>query len=425
MPKTRKINPIPQDTMTSPFHWFMAAAALCLFFWLLGSIMGFVLMLVVAFGIGQLANRILPAQIPYGYLGSTVVGLAGGWLGVRLAGPWGPDLWGIRIFPGILGALLLSGGLQYYLNAERAKNLKLLKAKADPNDPFLLKELDGFILTAALGAGSNSNVYLGVPADTLQESSAVACKILKEEATSGKDTIKRYRREIQIAHKLDHPGIVKLYSWGEQGNLLFIIMEYVPGGTLSELIKPGGLPLEKVRNIMGQVAVALQHAHDQAIVHRDIKPANVLISNGRCKISDFGLGRALHDDVSLTKEGTVLGTPAYIAPEQIQGKKPTSACDQYALGVMFYELLTGRRPFLSNDSVALLMMQLQEEPKNPRELREEISEELAAVVMKMLSKDPNDRYPSVKDALKAIHNTEDNAPQEEDEGDPESDEESW
>jgi serine/threonine protein kinase/uncharacterized membrane protein YeaQ/YmgE (transglycosylase-associated protein family) len=375
--------------------------------------MGFIVMLTVGFAIGQAANRILPTQIPYGYAGSTGVGLLGAWLGTALLGDWGPAIGGLRIVPGVLGALILTGGLQYYLNAERAKALKLLKAQADPNDPYLLKELDGYVLTDILGEGSNSHVYLGVPADNLKKESAVACKILKEDATAGKDTLARYAREIKIAHRLDHSGIVKLYSWGEQGNLLFIIMEYVDGETLSEAIKPGGLPLAEVRKIMGQVATALQHAHDQSIVHRDIKPANVLVSNGHYKISDFGLGRALQDDASLTKEGTVLGTPAYIAPEQIQGKKPTPACDQYALGVMFYELLTGSRPFIANDSVALLMMQLQEKPKNPRQLREDIPENLAAVVMKMLEKEPKDRFPSVKEALRAIHETEEDEAEDE------------
>ncbi|HIB63948.1 MAG TPA: serine/threonine protein kinase [Phycisphaerales bacterium] len=264
-----------------------------------------------------------------------------------------------------------------------------------------MKELDGFVLTEALGAGSNSKVYLGVPADTLNRDSAVACKILNEEANKGKDTLARYGREIRIAHKLDHPGIVKMYSWGEQSNLLFIIMEYVEGGTLADLIKPD-LPLSEAYSYMGQIATALQHAHENDIVHRDIKPANILMQDGFCKISDFGLGRALQDDVSLTKEGTVLGTPAYIAPEQIQGKKPTAACDQYALGVLFYELLTGVRPFISNDSVALLMMQLQESPVDPRTHRAEIPEKVSAVVLRMMEKDPKKRFPSVRKALAAL-----------------------
>jgi serine/threonine protein kinase/uncharacterized membrane protein YeaQ/YmgE (transglycosylase-associated protein family) len=407
MAKTRTIKPRPSDQAISPFQWLMAATGLVLALWLLSNVAGFIVMVGVAFAIGQASNRILPAQIPYGYLGSTGVGLAGAVLGTRLLGQWGPSVAGLRLIPGVLGALILTVALQYKLNSDRAKSLEVIKAKADPNDPFLMKELDGYILTEHLGSGSNAKVYLGVPADNLSRESAVACKILNEEAKTGKDTLARYGREIRIAHKLDHPGIVKMYSWGEQSNLLFIIMEYVEGGTLSHLIEPGGMPLEKVRDIMGQLGSALQHAHDQSIVHRDIKPANILVSNGRCKISDFGLGRALQDDVSLTKEGTVLGTPAYIAPEQIQGKKPTSACDQYALGVLFYEILTGQRPFISNDSVALLMMQLQETPTNPRELRPEIPEPLAAIVMKMMEKEPTARFPSVKHMLLALRDLDD------------------
>ncbi len=401
MSKSRTIKPRPGQEFNSPFQWFLAAAAIGVALMILSNVLGFVVMLVVAFAIGQAANRILPTQIPYGYLGSTAVGIVGAWLGVRLLGEWGPQIYGIRLIPGVIGALILTVGLQYKLNSDRAKNLELIKAKADPNDPYLMKELDGFVLTEALGAGSNSKVYLGVPADTLNRDSAVACKILNEEANKGKDTLARYGREIRIAHKLDHPGIVKMYSWGEQSNLLFIIMEYVEGGTLADLIKPD-LPLSEAYSYMGQIATALQHAHENDIVHRDIKPANILMQDGFCKISDFGLGRALQDDVSLTKEGTVLGTPAYIAPEQIQGKKPTAACDQYALGVLFYELLTGVRPFISNDSVALLMMQLQESPVDPRTHRAEIPEKVSAVVLRMMEKDPKKRFPSVRKALAAL-----------------------
>ncbi len=119
-------------------------------------------------------------------------------------------------------------------------------------------------------------------------------------------------------------------------------------------------------------------------------------------MSDFGLGRALQDDVSLTKEGTVLGTPAYIAPEQIQGRKPTAACDQYALGVLFYEILTGKRPFISNDSVALLMMQLQETPKDPRELRPEIPDSMSAMILRMMEKDPERRFANLNEVLAVL-----------------------
>lgn len=407
MAEARTIKPRPEETGYTPFQYLMAVVGLIVAFMLLGNIIGFFVMLGVAFAIGQVANRILPTEIPYGYLGSTGVGFVGAWLGTRLLGAWGPSIKGMHILPGIVGSLIVCVAVQYKMNSDRAKSLETLKAKADPTDPFLMKELDGFMLTEPLGSGSNSKVYLGVPAGTLSKDGAVACKILNEEANKGKDSMARYGREIRIAHKLDHPGIVKMYSWGEQSKLLFIIMEYVEGGTLADLIEPGGLPLKQARDYMGQLAAALQHAHDQSIVHRDIKPANVLISQGRCKISDFGLGRALQDDVSLTKEGTVLGTPAYIAPEQIQGKRPTAACDQYALGVLFYELLTGQRPFVSNDSVALLMMQLQETPKNPKEIRDEIPERVAQIVLKMMEKDPANRFPDLNAVLKEFRDMDD------------------
>lgn len=405
MSDTRRSSPpwsrgkIPLNT---PLDWVLAVGGFLLFLVLFPTILGFAVMLAVAFAIGFAANKLLPTKVPYGHIGSTGIGLVGAWLGVKLLGKWGLVVAGLHIFPGILGALTLIGLLQFKFSVDRAKQLEVMKVAADPNDPFLAKELDGLILTKVVGSGANSRVYLGIPSDTLDKSQAVACKLLNEEATKGADSLARYSREIRIAHKLDHAGIVKVHSWGEQGNLLFITMEYINGGTLADVIKPGGLPLAQARDIMGQLAAALQHAHDQGVVHRDIKPANILMANGKCKISDFGLGRAIHDDVSLTKEGTVLGTPAYIAPEQIQGKKPAASCDQYALGVLFYELLTGRRPFISKDAVALLMMQLQDTPTPPIELRDDLPKILNAMVLKMLAKDPAHRFADLNGVLETL-----------------------
>jgi serine/threonine-protein kinase len=233
----------------------------------------------------------------------------------------------------------------------------------------------------------------------LSLSDSVACKILKEEATKGEEFLPRYNREVNIAHQLNHPGIVKVLEWGEQGGLFYMIMENVEGGTLTSLMAKERLPLETAVDYISQIMTALQYAHDQKIVHRDIKPDNILVSRGKCKLADFGLGRALLDDVSLTKEGTVLGTPAYIAPEQIDGLVPTPACDQYALGVMFFEILTGERPFIAGDSMTLLLQQLKNKARSAKEVRPELSEALCAIPARMMEKKPQDRYPDMKSAL--------------------------
>ena len=402
MSGSNKITNKPKETLITPKEAAIGVAVLLSILWLVGNLFGFIVVLVVAALIGQLSNYLLPTKIPYGWLGATGAGLVGAWLGSRILGTWGPSLADIQIVQGTLGAMVVSVGLQYKRKVDRAKTLETLKAKSDSSDPYLLTELDGYILTEALGKGSNSKVYLGLPEGTLDRSQSVACKILNEEAGSSKELLSRYGREIRIAHKLDHPGIVRMYSWGEQEQLLFLIMEYVPGGTLCEKVIEGGLPVAEAREYIGQIMAALHHAHSQDIVHRDIKPANIFFTKGRCKIGDFGLGRAIADDVSLTKEGTVLGTPAYIAPEQIQGQKPTSACDQYATGVLFYELLTGERPFTSNDSLALLMQQLQQTPPSPKDLRPDLDDRLVAIVLRMLEKDPEARFPSMQDCLNAL-----------------------
>lgn len=380
-----------------------AILGLWAFLRLFSNVLPTLIFLGVAAGMGYLAEKMLPTKNPYGLFGNTFAGLAGAWLGTKLLGVWGPEIAGMRIVPGILGAAGVTFLFHLKMRSDRAKSLDDFKAKADPNDPLLMSELDGYRLVEALGTGANAKVYKGLPDESLSESDAVACKILKEEATKGEEFMSRYNREIRIAHKLDHPAIVKVHGWGQQDGLYYITMEYVPGGTLADEIVEGGLPLEKVMDYMGQLMSALQHAHDQQVVHRDIKPENILFSKGKCKVSDFGLGRALVDDVSLTKEGTVLGTPAYIAPEQIHGKKPTAACDQYALGVLFYELLTGERPFQSDDSLALLMQQLQAKAPSPKELRAELSDDVCAVVERMMEKKPEDRYPDLNAALEALH----------------------
>lgn len=395
------INEIPPKVRMVLLGLF-ALLGLWAFFKAFKNIFGFLVILAVAAGMGYLAEKMLPTKNPYGLLGNTFAGLLGAWLGTKLLGEWGPILAGMRILPGIGGAAGVTFLFHLKMRSDRAKSLDDFKAKADPNDPLLMSELDGYRLVEALGTGANAKVYKGLPDESLSEDNAVACKILKEEATKGEEFMSRYNREIRIAHKLDHPAIVKVHGWGQQDGLFFITMEYVKGGTLADEILEGGLPMEKVIDYMSQLMSALQHAHDQQVVHRDIKPENILFSEGKCKVSDFGLGRALVDDVSLTKEGTVLGTPAYIAPEQIHGKKPTSACDQYALGVLFYELLTGERPFQSDDSLALLMQQLQAKAPSPKELRPELSDEICAIVERMMEKKPEDRYPDLNEALTAL-----------------------
>lgn len=376
-----------------------AVLGLWLFFKMFANVFGFLVILAIAAGMGYAAEQVMPTKNPYGIVGNTFAGLLGAWLGTKLLGTWGPAIKGMHIFPGIGGAAMVTFLFHLKMRSDRAKSMDSLKAKADDNDPLIMSELDGYRLVEELGTGANAKVYKGLPDESLNEAEAVACKILKEEATKGEEFMSRYNREIRIAHKLDHPGIIKVHGWGQQDGLYFITMEYVKGGTLADEIVEGGLPLDKVVDYMSQLMAALQHAHDQQVVHRDIKPENILFSEGKCKVSDFGLGRALVDDVSLTKEGTVLGTPAYIAPEQIHGKKPTAACDQYALGVLFYELLTGSRPFISDDSLALLMQQLQAKAPSPKESRPELSDEICAIVARMMEKKPEDRYPELKDAL--------------------------
>lgn len=377
----------------------VALVGFWVFLRLFASIFGLLVMLVVAAGISMAAEHLLSTRNPYGLVGNVLAGLAGAWLGSRLLGNWGPMIAGIRILPGIGGAAIVAILLHLKLRADRANLLEAFKAKADPNDRLLMSQLEDYRLVEVLGRGANSKVYKGLPEKTLSLSGSVACKILSEEVTQGAEFLSRYNREVNIAHQLDHPGIVKVLKWGEQDGLYYLIMEHVDGGTLNLEMQTGRLPLTKAIDYISQIMTALQYAHDKQIIHRDVKPDNILVSRGKCKLADFGLGRALLDDVCLTQEGTVLGTPAYIAPEQVKGLVPTAACDQYALGVMFFEILTGERPFVSDNSMTLLLHQMQKKAPSAKELRPELSDKLCAIAAKMMEKNPEDRYPNLQSAL--------------------------
>jgi eukaryotic-like serine/threonine-protein kinase len=252
---------------------------------------------------------------------------------------------------------------------------------------------DRYTLVELLGNGGMAEVYLARDNSLGRE---VALKVLREQYTDDEEFVERFRREAMSAAALNHPGIVQVYDRGRsEDGTFYMVMEYVPGGTLKERIKDeGNLAPREAAEIASQVADALAVAHDRGVIHRDVKPQNVLLTaSGKAKVSDFGIARAASSK-TMTQANSVLGTLAYMSPEQVRGDRVGPASDLYSLGVVLYEMLAGELPYRGDDPIATAMKHLDEPPRNPRETNPAVPEELGDLVVKLLAKDPEDRYSS-------------------------------
>lgn len=228
----------------------------------------------------------------------------------------------------------------------------------------------------------------------------VAIKILKEEYTGDPGFLNRFRAEARHTALLNHEGIANVFDYGEEGGSAYLVMELVPGQPLSTIIEREQiLSPDRALSIVGQTATALSVAHRQGLVHRDVKPGNLLIMpDGRVKITDFGIAR-LADQVPLTATGQVMGTAQYLAPEQATGQQATGSSDIYALGVIGYELLAGRRPFSGESQIAIALAQVNDAPPD---LPESIPHAVRALIASMLAKDPADRPANAEALAEAV-----------------------
>lgn len=241
-----------------------------------------------------------------------------------------------------------------------------------------------------IGEGGMAQVYRG---DDLRLGREVAIKILRPQYANERTFVERFVQEARAMAGFSHPNIVNVFDVGRTGASPYIVMEYVDGIDLRrKLQQEGRLSIGEALEIARQVAEGVGAAHRKGIVHRDIKPGNILIaSDGRVKVADFGIARAMADAQHLTEPGVVWGTTAYLSPEQIRGETATPASDVYAIGVLLYEMLTGQTPFQGEDRVAVALKHLNDPPPPLHELNPRVPPGLERLVLRMLSKDPAQR----------------------------------
>src|SRR4051812_44252997 len=253
---------------------------------------------------------------------------------------------------------------------------------------------DRYEVLRRIARGGMAEVFL---ARDLLLDRPVALKVLFREFAVDPSFVERFRREAQSAANLSHPNIVGVYDSGESNGTYFIVMEYIEGRSLAQIIRDDGpLSPDRAADVATDVAAALGFAHRNGVVHRDVKPGNVLISpSGQVKVTDFGIARALgaDPDSNLTQAGSVMGTATYFAPEQAQGLPLDPRSDLYSLGVVLYETVTGRAPFSGESPVAIAYKHVQEQPPPPRHLNTNVPTDLEAIILKLLSKNPQARYP--------------------------------
>ena len=255
-------------------------------------------------------------------------------------------------------------------------------------------QIGSYVVGAKLGEGATGAVYRAVRTEDGLE---VALKILKRALSTDARYLARFRREARVATEVQHRNLVPVVEFGEDSGFAFLASEFRDGGSLADLIESEGrLPLADCKRIAVEVAAGLRALHEHEIVHRDIKPSNVMLDRtGSAALTDFGLARGQAYTV-LTRPGEVLGTLDYIAPELIEGKEATPESDVYALGCLVYECVTGVTPFADRRVLEVAAAHLEEEPPDPRERRDTLSDEFAWALLRALEKDPKQRPPTAK-----------------------------
>ena len=258
----------------------------------------------------------------------------------------------------------------------------------------LASALEGrYQVLSELGRGGMGIVYQAYDKQLKEQ---VAIKLLSPLLSTDPEALERLTREVSLARRVTHPNVIRIHDISEVNGLHYVSMEYFAGGNLKEHLKRSGpLSLLSAYQILSQMCDGLEAAHSQGVVHRDLKAQNILIGrSGQIKVIDFGLARALHLE-GMTATGLIMGTPEYMSPEQVAGKHVDERADIYALGVILFEMLTGRVPFTGDSAIAVGFQQLKDPPPSPRSINPQIPEEVERIILKALEKNPIHRYRTV------------------------------
>ena len=260
--------------------------------------------------------------------------------------------------------------------------------------------IGNYRITERIGGGGISEVWKAID---LGLDRVVAIKALRPELAIREQVVARFRSEAQTLARLSHPNIATLHTLLENQDSLFMVMEYVEGETLSSLIRAAGrFDLDTAFDIFQQALDGIGHAHEVGVVHRDIKGSNLMVnSRGVVKIMDFGIARVMGSD-RMTRHGNLVGTPEFMSPEQVRGEEATVQSDIYSLGVLLYEMLTGRVPFRMKGDFDLMQAQVKMSPPPPRSLAPEIPEAIEEVMLRALEKKPESRYRTTRSFLAAL-----------------------
>lgn len=270
-------------------------------------------------------------------------------------------------------------------------------ARTTEADLLQAATLGEYEIIRVIGQGGMATVYL---AHDITLGRKVAVKVISPNVARGAEMVARFQREARTAASLTHPHIIPIYAVKETDDLLFFVMKYVQGRSLDAILRDvGPLPFPMVRTILADVGSALDFAHRQGVIHRDVKPGNILVEEeGFAVITDFGIAKAAESE-SLTRSGTTVGTPSYLSPEACAGDPVGPSADQYSLGIVGYEMITGQLPFSAESSLGMMYAQVHTPPRPSTELRADCPPDLHDTIMQMLEKSPEDRFPSLKDAV--------------------------
>ncbi|MCP5100839.1 MAG: protein kinase [Chloroflexi bacterium] len=263
------------------------------------------------------------------------------------------------------------------------------------------KQLGPYQVVSPLGEGGMASVYKAFQPSVDRY---VALKVLPQHYAKDPEFVTRFTQEARVIANLQHPHILPVHDFGETDGYTFMAMRFIRGGTLSEwMLKNQPLSMPQIRRIISQIGDALDYAHSQGVIHRDIKPGNVLIDErGNCLLTDFGLAKLMETSIKLTRTGGILGTPAYMSPEQGMGQGVDHRSDIYALGVILYEMVTGRPPYQAETPMAIMIKHISAPLPPPHKYKPDISEDIERVILKTLAKEKTDRYESAGDMVQAL-----------------------